>query len=485
MADPKGFLKYKRKTAHYRPVSERIKDYNEVEERLPDDERRAQASRCMDCGVPFCHWACPLGNCMPEYQDRLYRGNWDGAWALLQETGPFSEFTGRLCPALCEASCVLGANDEAVTCRQNELAVIERAFERGLVTPRLPARRNGKKAAVVGSGPAGLSAAYYLNRAGFSVTVFEGDKQAGGYLRYGIPFFKLEKHIIDRRIALMEAEGVVFKTNTRIGGGRFAFGTSGGGAQVLPARELLDSFDAVLLAIGAREARDLAVPGRELGGVYQALDYLSAQNRLLSGENPEGEPLSACGRKVLVIGGGDTGSDCVGTARRQGALEVTQIELLPRPPDTRPASQPWPLWAGLFKTTSSHEEGCRRLWGVNTKAFCGENGAVTHTRLCEVAWEGAGGRPAMTEAAGSDFELETGLVVLAMGFTHVVQDGLVADMALEKDERGNIKTDGHCRTSNSKVWAAGDSRSGASLIVRALADGRHAAGEICDAFRCQ
>ncbi|MDR0552353.1 MAG: glutamate synthase subunit beta, partial [Spirochaetaceae bacterium] len=484
MADPKGFLKFKRKTAHYRPVEERVRDYLEVEERLPDPERREQASRCMDCGVPFCHWACPLGNAMPEYNDKLFRGDWEGAWTLLQDTGPFSEFTGRLCPALCEASCVLGANDEPVTCRQNELAVVEHAFESGLVVPRPPAKRNGKKAAVIGSGPAGLSAAYYLNRAGFSVTVFEADRLAGGYLRYGIPFFKMEKHIIDRRLAIMEAEGIVFKTNTRIGTGAFAFGTAGTGAAIIEAGALTAGFDAVLLAIGAREPRDLNAPGRELTGIYQALDYLSAQNRLLSGEKLDVPEISAKGKKVLVIGGGDTGSDCVGTAWRQGAVEVTQIEVMPRPPETRPPYQPWPLWAGLFKTTSSHEEGCNRLWSVNTKAFLpspANGGTLGRALLCKVEWKTENGRPVMSEVPGSDFEIEVDFAVLAMGFTHVVQGGLVESLNLEKDERGNIKTDGHCRTSSRKVWAAGDSRNGASLIVRALADGRFAAAEIARA----
>ncbi|MDR0539137.1 MAG: glutamate synthase subunit beta [Spirochaetaceae bacterium] len=482
MADPKGFLKYRRNVAHYRPVEERVKDYREVEERLSEKERREQASRCMDCGVPFCHWACPLGNAMPEYNDKLFRGDWLGAWKILEDTGPFSEFTGRLCPALCEASCVLGSNDEPVTCRQNELAVVEYAYESGLVVPRPPQKRNNKKIAVVGSGPAGLSAAYHLNRAGFSVTVFEADHLVGGYLRYGIPFFKMEKKVIDRRLQIMEAEGIVFKTGTRIGNGRFAFGTAGAGTGIVEPQKLLAEFDAVLLAIGAREPRDLNVPGRELSGVYQALDYLSLQNRLLSGEKPDVPEISAKGKKVLVIGGGDTGSDCVGTAWRQGAAEVTQIEVMPRPPETRPPHQPWPLWAGLYKTTSSHEEGCNRLWAVNTKAFVPADGAhIRGALLCKVEWAAENGRPVMSEIPGSDFEIEADLAVLAMGFTHVVQDGLVDSLGLEKDERGNIKTDGHCRTSNRKVWAAGDSRSGASLIVRALADGRFAAAEIAAA----
>jgi glutamate synthase (NADPH/NADH) small chain len=509
MGDPKGFLKVKRRVSGYRPVEERINDYSEVEDRLSDDERRAQASRCMDCGVPFCHWACPLANVMPEFQDRLFRGDWAGAWAILQDTSPFPEFTGRVCPALCEASCVLGINDEPVTCRQNELAVIEKAFELGLVVPRPPAKRNGKKVAVIGAGPAGLSAAFYLNKQGFSVTVYEADNKAGGYLRYGIPNFKLDKSFIDRRVAVMEAEGVVFQMGAAVGKGRFAF-APGTPARIVDAASLESAFDLVLLTIGAREARDLAVPGRELDGIMQALDFLSMQNRKLSGEffsslaAPPFEQVNADGKRVLVIGGGDTGADCVGTANRQGAQSVTQIEVMPQPPEHRPASTPWPLWPQLFKTTSSHIEGCKRLWSVNTKSFEGGGGGggsnggdndaytgdacvgadgeankrVGKARLCRVEWGLKDGRPVMSELSGSEFELEVDLVLLAMGFTHVVQEGVVADLKLETDERGNVRTRGSFHTSNPKVWAAGDARNGASLVVRAMADGKAAAEAI-------
>lgn len=481
MGDPKGFLKVRRKVSGYRPVEERINDYSEVEERLSDEDRRAQASRCMDCAVPFCHWACPLGNVMPEYQDRLFRGDWAGAWALLQESNPFPEFTGRVCPALCEASCVLGLNDESVTIRQNELAVIEKAFETGLVTPRPPKKRisgAGGRVAVVGGGPAGLSAAYFLNRRGFNVTVYEADRSVGGYLRYGIPNFKLDKGFIDRRIAVMAAEGVVFKTNTRVGTGRYAFGTTGSGAATVPAASLEKEFDLVLLTIGAREPRDLAAPGRELRGIVQALDFLSLQNRTLATEKDGFEQVNAFGKKVLVIGGGDTGSDCVGTANRQGAQKVTQIEVMPKPPEHRSAGQPWPLWPAVFKTSSSHQEGCERLWSVNTKGFRGEGGAVKAALVCKVEAGFRDGRPVFDEVPQSGFEIEADLVLLAMGFTHVVQDGLVADLGLETDERGNIRTHGSFQTSNPKVWAAGDSRNGASLVVRALADGKAAAEAI-------
>ncbi|GHV05187.1 dihydropyrimidine dehydrogenase subunit A [Spirochaetia bacterium] len=476
MGDPKGFLKVQRKSAGYRPVEERINDYSEVEVQLPDEDRRLQASRCMDCGVPFCHWACPISNVMPEWQDRLYRNDWVGAWAALQDTNPFPEFTGRVCPALCEASCVLGANDEPVTIRQNELAVIEKAFSLGVVVPRPPKHRNGKKVAVVGGGPAGLSAAWYLNRAGFSVTVYEGDRKVGGYLRYGIPDFKLDKSFIDRRVKIMEAEGVVFKTNTRVGSALYGFGTLGKDGELIEAKKLESSYDLVLLTIGARDARDLKAPGRENAGIVQALDFLSLQNRSLGGEDNEGlEPITAWGKRVVVIGGGDTGSDCVGTANRQGAKHVTQIEVLPKPPEHRPDEEPWPLWPKVLKTSSSHQEGGERLWSVNTKAFNGKDGRIESIHACKVDWVNQGGRWNMSEVAGSDFEIGADLVLLAMGFTHVVQQGIVADLGLDVDERGNIRTRGSFHTSNPKVWAAGDSRNGASLVVRAIADGRAAA----------
>jgi glutamate synthase (NADPH/NADH) small chain len=476
MGDPKGFLKVRRKASGYRPVEERINDYSEVEVQLSDSERRSQASRCMDCGVPFCHWACPVSNVCPEWQDRLFRGDWEQAWALLEYVNPFPEFTGRVCPALCEASCVLGANDEPVTIRQNELAIIEKAFELGLVVPRPPAHRNGRKIAVVGAGPAGLSAAYFLNRAGFSVRVYEADRKAGGYLRYGIPDFKLDKSFIDRRINLMEAEGVVFKTGVRIGSGRFGFGTMGTDTECIDAKAIEAAFDLVLITTGAREPRDIAVPGRENAGIVQALDFLSLQNRTLAGETNAGfPPISAFGKRVVVIGGGDTGSDCVGTSNRQGALRVTQIEVLPRPPLHRPPEDPWPLWPKVLKTSSSHLEGGERLWSINTKAFIGRNGSVEAVRANRVDGRGA-------EIPNSDFEIGADLVLLAMGFTHVVQDGLTKELGLDFDERGNIRTRGSFHTSNPKVWAAGDSRFGASLVVRAIADGRAAAEAIISAL---
>jgi glutamate synthase (NADPH/NADH) small chain len=482
MGDPRGFLKVRRKISGYRPVEERINDYSEVEARLPDGERQEQASRCMDCGVPFCHWACPLGNVMPEWQDRLYRGDWAGAWGLLQDTNPFPEFTGRVCPALCEASCVLGVNDDPVTIRQNELDLIEKAFQLGYVLPRPPKKRNGRKVAVVGAGPAGLSAAFYLNRAGFSVTVYEGDRKVGGYLRYGIPNFKLDKRFIDRRAALMEAEGVVFRTATRIGDARYGFGTASNGIKTVGGADLTAEYDLVLLAIGAREPRDLKAPGRELSGIVQALDFLSAQNRTLAGEHDDYTPANAYGKHVLVIGGGDTGADCVGTANRQGAAKVTQIEVMPKPAAHRGEDDPWPLWPKVLKTSSSHDEGCERLWAVNTKAFEGSDGAVKNVKVVSVSWKTENGRPVMTETQDGGFDIRADLVLLAMGFVHVVQEGLVSGLGLETDERGNIRTRDTFHTSNPKVWAAGDSRNGASLVVRAMADGRAAAEAIQAAF---
>jgi glutamate synthase (NADPH/NADH) small chain len=466
MGDPTGFLKTNRKVAGYRPVEQRINDYSEVELQLSEDERKLQASRCMDCGVPFCHWACPVSNIMPEWQDKIFKGDWKEAWEMLQETNNFPEFTGRVCPALCEASCVLALNDEAVTIRQNELAVIEKAFELGLVKANPPKNRSGKKVAVIGGGPAGLAAADQLNKAGHLVTLFEGTDRVGGYLRYGIPDFKLEKSFIDRRLDIMKEEGVTFKTNSYIG-------------RDVKINDIMKDYDAVCITIGAREARDLPIEGRELSGIHQALDYLTQQNKTCAGDKVCQDTLiAALDKNVLVIGGGDTGSDCVGTANRQGARKVTQIELLPMPSKTRTDSEPWPLWPRLHKTSSSHEEGCERLWCISSKKFIGENGKVKKVLACKVEWVNENGRFNMKEVPGSEFEIEADLVLLAMGFVHVVQKDFVNELGLKLDARGNIDTGADFKTSVDKVFAAGDANRGASLVVYAISEGRGAANAI-------
>jgi glutamate synthase (NADPH/NADH) small chain len=467
MGDPKGFMNIQRQEAGYRPVEERVNDYSEVEKHLPDDARRLQASRCMDCGVPFCHWACPVSNIMPEWQDRVYRGDWKGAYDILQETNNFPEFTGRVCPALCEASCVLAIGDEAVTIRQNELAVIEKAYALGLVKASPPKSRTEKKVAVIGGGPAGLACADLLNRAGHSVTLYESADGVGGYLRYGIPDFKLNKYIIDRRVNIMVEEGIIIKTGVTVG-------------RDIAVAAIRREFDALCIAIGSREARDLSIPGRELKGIHQALDYLVQQNRVVKGETiPDDEIIRAYDKNVVVIGGGDTGSDCVGTANRQGARSITQLELLPKPPEHRTDREPWPLWPKVLKISSSHEEGCARMWNVSTKRFIGDQGRVNQIVACTVEWTtGPDGKPVMTEVPGSEFTLNAELVLLAMGFIHPVHAGLVNELGLELDERGNIRINENSMTSVDGVFSAGDSSRGASLVVYAIQDGRMAAAAI-------
>jgi glutamate synthase (NADPH) small chain len=467
MGDPKGFINVKRREAGYRPVEERVNDYSEVEKHLPDDARRLQASRCMDCGVPFCHWACPVSNVMPKFQDRVYRGDWKGAYDILQETNNFPEFTGRVCPALCEASCVLAIGDDAVTIRQNELAVIEKAFSLGLVKPEPPAHRTGKTVAVVGGGPAGLACADLLNKAGHTVTLFESADSVGGYLRYGIPNFKLNKYVIDRRVNLLVEEGLIIKTGITVG-------------KDIPVSRLRKEFDALCIAIGAREVRDLPIEGRNLKGIHFALEYLTQHNRVVKGDTISAdEIIRAYDKNVVVIGGGDTGADCVGTAIRQGARCITQLELLPKPPEHRTGLEPWPLWPKLLKTSSSHEEGCDRLWNVSTKRFIGDQGVVKKLTVVEVEWTTReDGRQVMTEVPGLEFELEADLVLIAMGFVHVVHAGLVHDLAVELDERGNIKINQNCMTSIDGIFSAGDSSRGASLVVYAIEDGRQAADGI-------
>ena len=465
MGDPRGFLKSARQDSFYREICERVKDFKEVSKFRPEKQSQEQASRCMDCSTPFCHGSCPIGNYIPEWNDYMFRGNWKAALTLLEATNNLPEITGRVCPALCEYACVLGLNDDAVTIRENELAVIELGFKKGLIGPNLVNKRTGKKIAVIGSGPAGLSCAAQLNKAGHSVVVFERDKKPGGILRYGIPDFKLEKHLIDRRVDIWKKEGIVFKTGLDIG-------------VDYPGKKLLDEFDAVCLAGGSRVPRDLKIEGRELKGVYFAMDYLTQSNARIAGEKISKEVLiDARDKNVVVIGGGDTGSDCVGTAHRQGAACVTQIEVLPRPYECRTETYPWPKYPLLLKTTSSHEEGGERHWAVLTKNFAGEKGFIKKLSCVKVEFPETIGSscPVMKEIPGSEFEIDADLVILAVGFLHPEHSGLLTDLNVEFDKRGNVKTGVNYMTSVEKVFSAGDMRRGQSLVVWAISEGRQSA----------
>ena len=466
MADPTGFLKIKRKEAGNRPIHERIYDHSEVEQVLNSEDRMLQAARCMDCGIPFCHWNCPVDNLIPEWNDLLYKGDWKGAFDRLNATNNFPEFTGRICPAPCEHSCVLNINNEPVTIRENEVAIVEKAFIENYLKPSPPKRRTGKTVAVIGSGPAGLAAADLLNKTGNTVTLYEKDDKVGGLLRYGIPDFKLSKVTIDRRINLMTYEGLLIKTGTMVG-------------RDITGGELLNQNDALCIAIGAAHPRDLLIEGRELKGIHFAMDYLSHQNRLNAGQNTlRNESLIAEGRKVLVIGGGDTGSDCVGTAIRQKAEDVTQIEILPKPPLSPAMDNPWPEVRKTLKTSTSQEEGCNRMWSLSSVKFIGEDGCVKGVEVEEVRWDRINGILTMTGIPVTRRIIETDFILLAMGFVHPVHEGLVAEFNLHLDPRGNIKVVDNLMTSQPRVFSAGDSVSGASLVVRAIASGRKAAKEI-------
>jgi glutamate synthase (NADPH/NADH) small chain len=471
MADPKGFLKYRRETQARRPIEERVRDWREVYIHLEPKRLQTQAARCMDCGVPFCHQGCPLGNIIPDWNDLVYRNRWREALDRLHATNNFPEFTGRLCPAPCEAACVLGINQPAVTIKQIEQHIIDHAFEQGWVVPEPPARRTGRRVAVVGSGPAGLAAAQQLNRAGHWVTVFERADRIGGLLRYGIPDFKMEKWVLDRRLRLMEEEGIAFRTGVNVG-------------VDITAEEMRAEFDAICLCGGSTIPRDLPVPGRELKGIHFAMDYLTQQNRVNAGETiPEEERIHAGGKRVVILGGGDTGADCLGTVHRQGAAQVYQIELLPKPPTDRTPSMPWPDWPMILRTSSAHEEGGIREWSVLTKAFSGdENGHVKalHGVRLEFGPPGPDGRRPMQEVPGSEFTIETELVLLAMGFLYPQKSGLLEGLGVELDARGNVRTDNYA-TSVPGVFAAGDMRRGQSLIVWAIAEGREAARAV-DAY---
>jgi len=454
----------KRETTKYRPVCERIKDYCEACV-LPDAGRsQEQASRCMDCGTPFCHWGCPIGNYIPEWNDLMFRGHWQKAFQLLQATNNLPEITGRLCPASCEYACVLGINDEPVTIRENELAIIEYAFNNGYIKPHPPKQGSGKGIAVIGSGPAGLSCADQLNQAGHKVFVFEKDDQPGGILRYGIPDFKLEKWLIDRRIKILKQEGIEFFSGVDVG---TDFSVS----------RLKKDFHAVCLAAGSRIPRDLNIEGRGLSGIYFAMDYLTQANKRTAGWSfPADKLIDAKGKRVVVIGGGDTGSDCMGTAHRQAASCIIQIELLPQPNQCRTADCPWPQYPMILKTSTSHEEGGGRKWSVLTKKFLGRSKTVERLSCVEVEfYRDAQGSTATREIPGSEFEIEADLVILALGFIHPQRKGLIEELGVELDQRGNVKTDGNYMTSLKGMFAAGDMRRGQSWVVWAISEGRRAA----------
>jgi glutamate synthase (NADPH/NADH) small chain len=454
MGKATGFIDHARVKAPSRPVQERVGDYRHVYFAYPADELTRQASRCMDCGIPFCHQGCPLGNLIPDWNDLVYRDNWRAAIERLHQTNNFPEFTGLLCPAPCEGSCVLGINKDPVTIKSIELAIVDRAFDEGWIVPQPPASRTWKKVAIVGSGPAGLAAAAQLNRAGHSVTVFEKSDRIGGLLRYGIPEFKLEKRVLDRRLNLLIAEGVVFRTGVNVG-------------EDVTARDLRVEFDAVLLAGGAGQPRDLNVPGRELDGVHFAMEYLPQQNRLCEGDAVTGA-ITAAGKHVVIIGGGDTGADCLGTAHRQGAASVAQLELMPSPPEQRAGNNPWPLWPHIFRTSSAHEEGGRRVFAVATTELKGVNGRVRALRGHKVD-------------DGTPFEMKADLVLLAMGFVGPEKTRLLTDLEVKLTDRGNVWRDERWATSVPGVFAAGDMQRGQSLIVWAIDDGRRSAAAI-DAF---
>lgn len=465
MGDVKGFLKAKRYKSTYRPVCERLRDYAEVLVTRPENISKEQASRCMDCGTSFCHWACPVGNYIPEWNDAMFKGNWQRAAELLEACNNFPEITGRLCPALCEYACVLGINDEPVTIRENELAIIEYAFKSGFIKANLPEKHTGKCVAVIGSGPSGLACADELNKRGHKVTVFEKDDKIGGILRYGIPDFKLEKWVIDRRLDILKEEGIEFIVNTAVGIN-------------YPKEKLLKDFDAVCLAGGSQEARDLNIEGRPLRGVYFAMEYLIQANRRASGEIiPQDKLIDAKDKKVIVIGGGDTGADCVGTANRQGASCVVQIEVMPRPAECRTKDFPWPQYPMILKTSTSHEEGGTRKWSVLTKKFTGEKGEVKKIICVETDFsqKDSAGCPQMKEIPGSEFEIEADLVLLAVGFLHPRHHGLLNDLKLDFDKRGNVKTDAKYMTSLKGLFCAGDMHTGQSLVVRAISEGRSCA----------
>ena len=468
MGDTHGFLKIKRGISSYRPVCERVKDYKEVLQLRSDAMSEEQGARCMDCGTPFCHWGCPIGNYIPEWNDLMFHGQWEKAIEMLRGTNNLPEITGRICPAPCEYACVLGINDDPVTIRENELAIIEYAFKNGLVKPKKPAKRTGKKIAVIGAGPAGLSAADQLNKAGHSVTVFERDDKVGGILRYGIPDFKLDKGVLDRHIKVWQKEGIKFVTGVNVGVG-------------LKVSKLKKEFDAICLTGGSRTPRDIKIEGRELSGIYFAMDYLIQSNKRAGGAKiPADKLIDAKGKKVVIIGGGDTGADCVGTANRQGASCVVQIEVLPKPSECRPEAQPWPKYPLLLKTSTSHEEGGERHWSILTKKFVGEDNHIKKISCVKVDFlqKDEKGCSVMKEVPDSAFEIEADLIILAVGFLHPEHSGLIKELGVDLDPRGNVKADADYRTSVKNIFTAGDMHRGQSLVVWAISEGRSSAHHI-------
>ena len=465
MGDPSGFLQTSRVPPQRRSVDERMGDYRELYQDWPETEAKDQGSRCMDCSVPFCHMGCPLGNVIPDFNHQVYLGNWEAALRVLQSTNNFPEFTGRICPAPCEAACVLNINDDPVTIEYIEKEIADRGFAEGWIRPEPPQNRTGKKVAVVGSGPAGLAAAQQLNRAGHWVTVFERNEYIGGLLMLGIPDFKLDKEVVVRRVDLLSEEGVEFRTGVNVG-------------QDFPVQRLLDEYDAVCLTCGSTEARDLPAPGRELAGVHFAMEYLTQQNRLLAGQTIDpSERISAEGKRVVILGGGDTGADCLGTALRQGAEVVHQFELLSEPPEKRRSNNPWPQWPMILRSSPAHEEGGVRDYDILTKSFTGRNGQLEQLHAARLDWSqfDENGRPIMQEIEGSEFDVDADLVLLAMGFLHPEHKGMVEDLALELDPRGNIKADENKMTSRPGVFTGGDASRGQSLVVWAIAEGREMA----------